>query len=71
MKQIKDIRGVALSIGDSVAFVQPSTREIDFGIVSGFTAQKVRVDYDNGAGAPKTTVLISWRLLKLFDPPTV
>lgn len=59
---MKDIFGQVISIGDVVAFNPPSYKGLIRGKVTGFTPQKVRVDYPSSyhrGTMDKTTVFPS------------
>lgn len=42
----KDFEGTDLAVGDSVAYIDTYTRQLKRGIVRGFTAKNVVVEYD-------------------------
>ena len=53
---MKDIFGQVINVGDLVAFNPPSYKGLIMGRVTGFTPQKVRVEYRWQGSVTKTTV---------------
>ena len=64
---MKDIVGKRLSIGDEVAFIRASSKELKLGIVEKFCPKMVTIRYGTGESSfknvyPDQTCLINWSI---------